>query len=192
MYFIYPILCRNVNHAICLAYYAILLSSRYFLRSDDTIDATDLANLHERSTPCIPILSNHLHFMVYFEKVLKPQFGLRSSRFCYIEKGFIRDQKVKLRLATNAHTVRAVAAFFDPSISKFYASKTMVASLFPIHTLAMDKRFCHAKNIVKKYRKTLLHAFSELRAVVLSTSRRSSHFFIMYQQLYLISHKSCR
>lgn len=67
-------------------------------------------------------------------------------------------------MAANAHTARAVAAFFDPSISKFYAGKTMVASLFPVHALAMDKRPCHARNVVKKYRKTLLHAFSEPRA----------------------------
>lgn len=114
--------------------------------------------------------------MILSQKVLEPRFGLRSSGLRYIEKGFIWDQKVKLRLVTNAHTARAVAAFFDPSISKFYASKTMVAPLFPVHTLAMDKRSCHAKNIVKKYRKTLLHAFSELRAVVLSTFRRSPTF----------------
>lgn len=74
---------------------------------------------------------------------------------------------VDLRLVPNAHAARAAAAFFGPSILRLYASKTMVASLFPVRALAMDKRFCHAKNVVKKYRKTLLHVFSELRAVVL-------------------------
>jgi len=46
------------------------------------------------------------------------------------------------------------------------------SSLFPVHALAMDKRFCHAKNIMKKYRKTLLHAFSELGAVVLTVLQK--------------------
>jgi len=104
---------------------------------------------------------------------------LRTSEFCRSEKGLIWDQKVDLRLVPNAQDARAATAFFDPSISKLYAGKTMVASLFPVRALAMDKRFCHVKNIMKKYRKTLLHAFSELSAVVLTVLQKC-HISLLY------------
>lgn len=113
------------------------------------------------------------------------RFGLRTSVFCHSEKGLIWDQKVDLRLVPNAQEARAATAFFDPSISKLYTGKTMVASLFPVRALAMDKRFCHMKNIMKKYRKTLLHAFSKLRAVVLTILQK--HFFNISGRLYFIN-----
>jgi len=115
---------------------------------------------------------------------------LRTSEFCHNEKGFC-DQKVDLRLVPNAQDTRAATAFFDPSISKLYAGKTMVASLFLVRALAMDKRFCHVKNIMKKYRKTLLHAFSELRAAVLTSSEytsETSHFFIIPGRSYFMKY----
>lgn len=107
------------------------------------------------------------------------RFGLRTSEFCHSEKGLIWDQKVDLGLVPNAQDACAATAFFDPSISELYAGKTMVASLFPVRALAMDKRFCHVKNIMKKYRKTLLHAFSKLRAVVLHCMQKC-HIFLSY------------
>lgn len=109
------------------------------------------------------------------------------ANFATSEKGLIWDQKVDLRLVPNAQDARAATAFFDPSISKLYAGKTMVASLFPVRALAMDKRFCHVKNIMKKYRKTLLHAFSELRPVVLTIRQKRHIFFVLSEWLYLMN-----
>lgn len=116
-------------------------------------------------------------FMVLSKKVLEhDDSACALVNFATAKKGSSGIKRRIFGLVPNAQDACAATAFFDPSISELYAGKTMVASLFPVRALAMDKRFCHVKNIMKKYRKTLLHAFSELHTVVLTVYRNVTFF----------------
>lgn len=70
--------------------------------------------------------SRILQFFFFSKKVLEFDDLACALASFSSEKGLKGVQRMDLGLVLNAHAARAVAAFFDPSISELYTSKTMV------------------------------------------------------------------